>query len=854
MDDAVALVRRQQESEFRFDGGLLESRMSALDEAERRYRERLDRVVFLTRQALRAGRPAWYGGPDPDATNWPRLRERLVQQGRSAEEIRLVDEESTAVLSLLDNPGMASFSTRGLVIGHVQSGKTGNMAALLAKAADTPYRFFVVLSGMTDALRNQTQRRLEADVVDTGDEGRWHLWTRANTISPDGSLVNGDFSETDVSGFAFGHHNHLAVIKKNAGILRRFLRKLRATPRAELEKIPFIVIDDECDQASVNSARLETAITTINRLIRQMLASLPRVAYIGYTATPFANVLINPQDAGDLYPRHFIHPLKRPNAYFGAAELFGRHALDGDADETESGYDMIRIVPDIEAPMLRPQSRSSAFDFQVSPSLQDAIHYFIMVMAAKHERGQGDSHSSMLVHTSMLNSVHQAAETAIRPWLAALAARLHSEEPALISQFRDLWQQETARATAGEFGLEPVPFERIAGQLAPLAAEIEVKVENWRSTDRIDYDQPRRRYLVIGGNVLARGLTLEGLVVSFFMRTPSQYDTLMQMGRWFGYRPGIEDLPRVWMEDEVRDYFFDLATVEEEIRRDAGRYATDQVTPEEFAVRIRRIPGLAVTARAKMRHARVAQIGYSGQHLQTIRFRRHDASWLAGNWNAAATLLREGSPPEMRGPNHLVRRVPVAAVKRFLEEYRFLDSGRGLDSGHLVRYIGRQEEAGSTLDRWNIVVIGTSGTNLSEMPLGPLGQVSCVMRSPLRHSGEIACIKALMSRRDIVADLDIESEGAVGSWEALKRLREARRAPPLLLMYPIFRDSRPSAKRTDREDMSAVADLLGIGLVFPGSPDGDIYVEANLQPLDADSSMDEGEDAIPAEIVDDARS
>src|SRR3546814_761939 len=149
-----------------------------------------------------------------------------------------------------------------------------------------------------------------------------------------------------------------------------------------------------------------------------------------------------------------------------------------------------------------------------------------------------------------------------------------------------------------------------SSDLSVVASSIDVKVENWRSQDRIDYSVPGRRYIVIGGNVLARGLTLAGLVVSFFMRTSSQYDTLMQMGRWFGFRPGYEDLPRIWMEEDVRDAFFDLATVEEEIRRDIDTYAIDNVKPIEFATRIRKIPGLAITTRTKLRNVRTATIGY----------------------------------------------------------------------------------------------------------------------------------------------------------------------------------------------------------------------------------------------------
>jgi len=853
IDDAVEFVRRAQTAEHGAMPEYLANRLAALRDAEALYRERLDGVQYLRRRALRAGRPAWYGGPGTEASNWHGLEQRLRREGRTEEEVRLVDEESTTVLSLLDNPGQPQFSTRGLVIGHVQSGKTGNMAALIAKAADTPYRFFVVLSGMTDSLRNQTQGRLELDVVGTA-QGHWHCWTRTNSIDADGALLNGDFSEGAVSGFAFGFQKHLAVMKKNAGVLRRFLRKLRATPTTELGGVPFLIIDDECDQASVNSARLDTAISKINELIRAILQQLPRVAYVGYTATPFANVLINPQDAGDLYPRHFIHPLRRPDAYFGAAELFGRAALEGDGEDIESGHDMIRVVPDAEIPALRPQrGHAFAFRFEVSASLRDAIRYFIMATAAREVRGQTAEHSSFLLHTSVLNSIHRSAEAAVRPYIAALGDALVRCDAMLLSEMREQWEREARQVEAADFGRSSVTFGDIRDRLGQVAQSIEIKVENWSSSDRIDYSQPSRRYLVIGGNVLARGLTLHGLIVSFFMRTSSQYDTLMQMGRWFGYRPGFEDLPRVWMEDAVRQYFYDLATVEEEIRRDAARYAVEQLTPENFAVRIQRIPGLAITAKSKMRHAVVAQIGYAGQHLQTIRFRRRDKDWLEANWRAGALLVGEGAQPERVGPSTVVRNVPVAAITAFLERYKLLDEGRGLVTTYLVDYIARRREADASLDRWNVVVVGALDGQASAQELGRLGHVACVSRSPLRDSGEVACIKALMSRRDLITDIDAAPQD--GSWDELKNLRESRSAPPLLLLYPIFRNSEPSSasSKRSREPLKAAHDVLGIGIAFPGKSDENVYVQANLQPEEAEESADRGEDAIPQDIVDDAR-
>ena len=855
--EATERLRSSEQDQWAWQPSMLHNRLCAIEHAQEKLEEELKRVRYLRQMSIRSGRPDWYAGPGANSTNWTGLENRLKELDRSDEEIKSVDEESTTIVSLLDSPGQEQFSTRGLVIGHVQSGKTGNMAAVIAKAADTPFKFFIVLSGMTDSLRNQTQSRLDADIVSTCESNRWFSWTKVDRIENGAVVEKGDFNHPAVGGFPLdGSKNHLAVIKKNAGILRRLLAKLRSTPVAVLRQTPVLIIDDECDQASVNSAALDRAISTINRLVREIIEILPRVSYVGYTATPFANVLISPANVDDLYPRHFIHPMRRPKAYFGAVELFGREALEGDKVDVETGFNMIREVPEDEAPRLRPSSRArGGFNFEVTPALANAIRYFVLTVAARECRGQESEHSSMLVHTSVLNSVHKSTERAVRPYMESLSSRLASGDSTLLRELQDLWEEECSKVSSEDFGRTSLTFDQLCPRLAVVAQSIEVKVENWSSDDRIDYSIPARRYLVIGGNVLARGLTLHGLIVSFFMRSSSQYDTLMQMGRWFGYRKGFEDLPRVWMEASVREAFFDLATVEEEIRRDAHRYADENFTPEEFAVRIRKIPGLAITARSKMRNAVTARIGYEGEHLQTIRFPRYDDAWLRDNWVASSELVDRGIAKKVRS-NRIVSGIDVEDIRKFLSTYQVYETHRTMERGLLLDYISRVERDNSSLSNWNVAVISSESGNASELPLGQIGAVNCVTRSPLQESKDIASIKALMSKQDLVADME-HLPAAISSmnWEAIKRHRESHRMPPLLLLYPIDRRSEPKDARTrqTREPMNSPLDVMGLGILFPGNPDSGVeYVHADLQPEDAGETF-EGEDALPEDLIDGAR-
>lgn len=796
----------------------------AVDEAVRRYRLRMDQVETLRIPSIRDRvREEWYAGPQETDTFWPSLRAHLVAKGWEGDTIRTIDKSSTRVLASVHNPGLPEFDTRGLVVGYVQSGKTANMTAVMAKAADTNFRFFIVLSGLTDALRNQTQERIEQDLVDRNKE-RWYALT-----APDA-----DFAMPAGRGLPpfQGKVRYLAIVKKNAAVLRRLLLTIRNTTGGV--DCPVMVIDDECDQASVNTARYRDRMTAINRLVRELLKELRRVAYVGYTATPFANVLIDPEisvdpdEPDDLYPRHFILALPRPSEYFGPERIFGRDILEADEASAENltAMNIIRHVPDDEIALLRPARRQDKDDFSpaVTPTLARAISYFLLATAARCVRGHADHHSSMLVHTTSFVAPHFKARDSIQWHVSNLGRRIRQNDRDLIREMASIWAEEISAVPSSDLGLEPVSFDQILECLEEVADSVEVVVENGVSDERIDYprrgDSPVRRYIVVGGNVLARGLTIEGLVVSFFLRTSSQYDTLMQMGRWFGYRIGYEDLPRVWMTDDLQAAFHDLATMEAEIRNDIDVYDKERISPLEFAVRIRQIPGMAITARNKMLAAQQCSVSYSNRHEQTFRFRHRDRGWLDSNWQAGADLVQQAvasgvSIDRGRG-GRVLKGVSVGRIYEFLESYEVHETHDRVSPDHLAEYIQRQNTAGSSLASWTIGIVETRKGTESQKALGPVGKVKTSVRSRLAGAAPEtdADIKALMSRSDLLIDL---GGGAAGdsSWAALKKRRHEEEAEPLLLLYPIEAESEPSSRK--REPLGAITDVLGVGIVFPPS-------------------------------------
>lgn len=813
--------------------------------------------------------PRWYLGPNENSTVWNYLKDELKRKGRSDSEITETDRQSTAILSLTHAPADPNgFRHMGLVVGKVQSGKTGNIAATIAKAASTPYRFFLVLSGLTDALRRQTQVRLDND-LNTDDYTIWTCWT-----APDQ-----DFVEHPKLGFSFDpSKSQLAVLKKNAAVLRRLLRKLKNTPPAELEKMPFLIIDDEADQASVNSAKIDAKMTVINGLIRQIIDILPKVTYIGYTATPYANVLISPlekpDELPDLYPKDFIVALNPGDGYFGAESIFGHSALHGDAaddDSDETAYAMVRTVPDDEAALLRGRKGSAGYGkpFAVTASLDRALKYYLLTLAVRSLRNAGNKHSTMLIHTSHLKSKHSESFSALTKWLDAFRFAIDNDSQALQEELAEIYAAESAEVTPGTFGYGLLAFETVFEQLPEMLSTIEVVVENSDSdlSERLDYEGDPRRYIVIGGNVLSRGLTLEGLIVSFFLRTSNQYDTLMQMGRWFGYRNGYEDLPRIWMEESIRRSFRDLAMVEEEIRAEIERYQREQLTPLDFAVRIRSLPGMAVTAKTKMHHARTVQVSYAGTHYQTYRFHRRDRDWLCQNWEAGSTLLDDIQTAGVIGQElpsstgWIYRHVPYRLVLDFLNRYNVHSSQSQPNREHATEYIRQRVDKGdAAYHGWNVAVLWPANkASISELHLGPLKTVHTSRRSSMNGNEETADIKALMSRRDLTVDLPEHVRHGLGKdagWDEIKAARRASDASSLLILYPIDRLSTPARPNSARWPLDAVMDVLGMGIMFAGSPNYSgqyISVAHQLPHLEADDDDEElkaGEAELMAELDD----
>lgn len=786
-------------------------------------------------------REAWYPGPTDSDLHWPAFKRHLAEElGWPESRIEELDGASSKIIGHTPKPSGTKWTCKGLVIGYVQSGKTTNFTAVTAKAVDVGYNLVIVLSGIHNGLRRQTQVRLQTQLCDMVPDN-WVPLTSDNLDFRRQTMMLGPLLDD--------HGAVLCVVKKNPAVLRKLNRWLEDSFRSGAgANVKALVIDDESDQASVDTR-------TINPLIRGLIDNLPRCSYIGYTATPFANVLIDPAGR-DLYPENFILNLPRPDGYFGTEMIFGRDEIEelGDLGVPLDGYDMVRLIPETDAETFRYR-RNRAYEPELTDNLRSAVAWFLLATAVRRTRGDL-GHSTMLVHTSMQTIAHHGMQFPIRDFLAEVGSGLDDARAELIAELRELYDRESAKVDASEFGLLKVDFDAVLNVLADVVADTEIILDNSTSNSRLDYDSDEPvTAIAIGGNTLSRGLTLEGLVVSFFVRAARAYDTLLQMGRWFGFRPGYQDLPRIWMTPELERWFRHLATVEHEIRLDVDRYEESVSSPLEFGVRIRTHPALLVTT--KMGAAVVAFSSYGGRRVQSRFFKPDDHAWLETNRDAADALMSaiasDGTPAEPNGEGPVVfRDVPAGHVMTFLHSYQAHEDSPDLDSGLITKYIDKQLETGG-LERWNIAVV--AGPSEGTSPISTLGGVDyrTISRSRLNDSRhDRADIKTLMSKDHRVIDLPITpAEARRRPERELMSMRNAAGADArgLLLLYPIDPDSSPQPTHTHRIPLGAVSAVIGLALVFPGN--ADVAVSSSFVQVDLSARQIEDDDPEAVNVLQD---
>jgi hypothetical protein len=802
-----------------------------IDLAIANYRSRRDHVYDLedpyviTSDGKKSERSRWYAGPTENSVYWNFVKTRLEHEGRSKIEIEEVLDSSSTILGLLDPPAsQVAFSSRGLVLGYVQSGKTTNFIATAAQAADSGYRLIVVLSGVTNNLRKQTQDRLERSLTGT-NPNNWHWLTS----------LDADFNESKNANQLLSPPGNrvIAVIKKNNSRLKSLKKWLNSAPLLTRQGLPVLFIDDEADQATINSAKVAHRQTAINKTLTEILDTkfLPRHAYLGYTATPFANILSDARTEQQLFPRDFIYPLKRPENYFGAEQLFGRNPLAEEEQEISQGRNIVISVSSKDRSQLGKLANTNSVVTEptLPNSLLEAIKWFIVSTAARRCRSKKNKFSTMLIHTSGRIYAHQDMKTLVEKQLNSWKKLPPNEISRL---FEDCWDSEKSRGTID--GDEQLPkFIEIESLVSKVLDELKLIVDNSRSDDRLVYDFEREEesvpFIVVGGNTLARGLTLEGLICSYFMRTSSYYDSLLQMGRWFGYRVGYDDLQRIWMQDDLIPMFRDLALVEEEVRSQITELAKEGRQPIQVPILIRDHPIMGITAPNKMNYAKKLRIGYAEKRTETITF-SSNPEWLQHNLDATKNFVTTLSSRGLIGQNKsdqgfdMAQEVPWDLVKEYVLSYNFLETARIANGELISKYVDLHQGKGE-LEKWNIFFYKTLHSTKPSVNFGHGIEISPINRS----AKDIDPLTGAFNIHHLVSSVDGAADVPLGRRELQQRyssqlsdsgMRIARKdfglqKTGLLGIYLVDKNSEAMAK--DRIPLNVDNHIVGLGFFFPKS-------------------------------------
>ena len=812
----------------------------------------------------------WLGKEDRSGWQyWPSLRRYLLYRKRwSGPSVQSLDKETDRILGLLDSPKKEIFDKKGLVLGFVQSGKTANYTALIAKAADSGYRLIIVLSGTDNGLRLQTHRRLKKELVGSNDGNgvslppvgkQWHEFTKDE--------LEGDFRAGYVNTAALqGSQPVLMVIKKNGAVLRRLLSWLDSASEEIKKMLPLLVIDDESDLASVDTRGSYQAEeeplpedyespSVINGLIRDLLNKFNRKAYIAYTATPFANILIphdnyDPRVSDDLYPKNFIVNLPKPQCYFGAEELFG--PMDYMPEDEADEIDVIRTVEDTD-------SGDYFLERSITPPVMEkAILSFVLAGAARAYRSKQDFPATMLIHITLRTIKQQQLRDIVdRKFTAFKDEWRYSRKEKIYDQLCQLWEEDFLPVINSKHPDKAINFKELEPSISTFFESVQIRTLNSVSGDSqvFDYEkEPNLKIIAIGGNKLSRGLTLEGLLISFFTRRTRQYDTLMQMGRWFGFRGGYEDLTRIYTTSELAGWFSDLAQVESELREDIKIYEEQQITPFEVGLRIKAHPIMQITSRSKRRFAseRIISKSYSNKAPQTIMFPLNSLESLSKQEEHNLLAVKEFLSklgeyrPDERGS--IWSGISSEIIIKFLNNFIVDERSTRFFKPLIIPYMNRLNEKGE-LTKWTVAICGRKkyDPKLGEVDWGLKDKIKQINLSRYKTTDTL---KSIMSQGDEMIGLSPEekrkSEELVINKGVSKNeaAREARSpSEGLLLLYPISKFSEPdSAVRKplyENPNDTLAKNLIGLAISFPHSKipeSNEIYIEGTVPWRSADES------------------
>ena len=813
--------------------------------------------------------------------------------------VQYVERNCHWILNHLSRDTRATGPVKGLVMGSVQSGKTANMIGLSAMAAHYDWNFIIILSGTIDNLRKQTRDRFFRDLKLSGGVSWRVLDYTSNSdyyidIESKKRYLSDDLS---LNIYQEGVHDHkwlnryVMVCLKNSKRLERLITWLHSNA-GKAARMRIIVIDDEADQASVNTRKMSEELseddierTAVNQLIIDLvngcnadgsISSAPFQAmnYISFTATPYANVL-NEAYESSLYPKNFISSLPESKEYFGAKVIFGSCS-----DDTYPGMDIIRNIPPEEIKSLKNVHKGAAVS--IPDEMQKSVAWFLCAAAALRHRGHKKP-ISMLIHTTALQNGHLSEYELLKGWLNSehstgsilkLCESVYASESGrftvedLKTSYPDYGNLDKVDPTIPDFSAIKPEISSILKRIDNILMDedkqltyhenaLHLCVDNCKANSyaedgtflRIVYPTSEQLanlskapvFIIMGGNTLSRGLTIEGLVCTYFARNSNLADTLMQMARWFGYRNGYELLQRIWMPKAVEEKYRLLEKIDEKLKSEFEVFMERGISPAKFGPKIMNSAAIAkfmLTSKNKAQRSVECDFDFSGDSYEVTQFNDNETE-LQSNIDCTEALLSSvgvAEKSQVSKAAYIWRNIPFDTIRAvFFDRYVISEhSTLNKDIPIFLEWIKKVNEDGK-FTHWNIAVSGDTKAASRWTPSG--ADVGKIERTKKSSKPECIDIGSLRSGVDALCDVEYDAlapyqqticNDAIREKKQLisKRAELGLKNNPLLLLYRIDKDGGKDSPGGRRLKINSKRDIIGFSIIIPGESDGSTHAKS----------------------------
>ena len=824
---------------------------------------------------------SWYY-PKAGHQYWPSYLSMLKSKppfgkGFSKKATKSVNNSTNRIMSHIFDPNeLGPQTSYGLVVGYVQSGKTANFTALIAKSADSGYDLFVVLSGMYNDLRQQTQMRLDRELTgDSKEKDEPHVdenkfarpWMKVTNDNMESGDIHQSEANLDIEQIR-SESPTLVVTKKQVDALDKLVEWALTFPQELRDKVNLMVIDDEADLASINTeanSKEEKQANAINEKLRTFLHLFKRRAYIGYTATPFANVFVNPYGDGvvthikgteeemqTLFPKEFIVALPKPDGYMGFDEIFPSEEQD------EVKIEPFRKVTPKEAETVRAMVLNllAPSTSEIPSELENALREHLITHALRSLRrnGETDFSHTMLVHSTIKKVNHKPLVDRIKRHLKNMKGTFRktkgrADREKMLSDFKDYYVKNYITKAERKWHhkdkkgkmKEPPSWEEVKERITWILTKKPPEILNISSDEDDGADLEYHLYpdgrnvIAVGGLRLSRGLTLEGLTVSYFIRKAKQmkYDTVMQQGRWFGYRPGYGDLIRIFTTDDLHTRLEEIGKVENDLREAIETYEKRGLSPMDFGVRVLVVLDMIPTEQRKMPDARISKATIEETIVPSwgeFSFDEHDL--LRNNLQNTSAFInnlgKHKKNTKKSSKSYLWKTKDTDKVVSFLNSLKHSSTHKPHFDSAFFEYIDKRLSSGSgDLTEWSIGLISLQkpskkGGSKLDRHLKAFGcDLKFIMPQRGRHSGKDT-LGYFAASADFALDLPGETKSyhnSNGKFSLSKMWEERDPSNPFMAIYVFDHNFVPKGHktkmfRTPEEEHNAVP-VVAVSVALP---------------------------------------